>query len=332
MDQPPRLLFTPGDPAGIGPEVVLKAVTILRESGPRSITLIGSDALWEMAADQLDLSPPSSLNVEVIPPDPAVPEDLISDVLFSGRSSTGGAKLALSCLETAADILESSPRSTAVVTGPVNKQGLYDAGLDVPGLTEWFAERFQVEIPVMLLVGGRLRVALLSTHLPLSRVSSALNREGIEGITERLQILADGLSQRFGIDNPSIALLALNPHGGIDGERGAEEHDILGPAIENARDQGIVVSGPFSADAFFGRRQWETYDAVMAPYHDQGLIPVKMEAAGRGVNVTLGIPVVRTSPDHGTAYDIAGTGSALEAATVEAALLAERLLQGRGAD
>ncbi len=329
MDQPRRLLFTPGDPAGIGPEVVLKAVTILANSAPRSITLVGPEILWETAADRLDLSPPSDLNVEIVPPDTGGTGVLAPEVLFSGQSSPEGAELALSCLETAADILGSSPQSTAVVTGPVNKQGLHDAGFDVPGLTEWFARRFEVKTPVMLLVGGRLRVALLSTHLPLMQVTSSLTPEGI---VERLHILADGLSQRFGIDNPEIAMLALNPHGGFDGERGAEERDILGPAIETAGGRGILVSGPFSADAFFGRRQWETFDAVVAPYHDQGLIPVKMEAAGKGVNVTLGLPVVRTSPDHGTAFDIAGTGSASEDATVEAALLAERLLSGRGAD
>ncbi|MFC1628367.1 4-hydroxythreonine-4-phosphate dehydrogenase PdxA [Gemmatimonadota bacterium] len=329
MNQPRRLLFTPGDPAGIGPEVVLKAVKILNNSGPRSITLVGPEMLWNMAADRLDLSSPSELNVEMVTPDTGGAGDFPSEVLYSGRSSIEGTLLALSCLETAADILGSSPRSTAVVTGPVNKKGLHDAGFDVPGLTEWFARRFEVKIPVMLLVGGRLRVALLSTHIPLSQVASTLTREGI---VERLLILSDGLTRRFGIDRPEIAMLALNPHGGFDGERGAEERDILGPAIEEAGALGILVSGPFSSDAFFGRRQWETFDAVVAPYHDQGLIPVKMEAAGRGVNVTLGLPVIRTSPGHGTAFDIAGTGSASGDAVVEAALLAERLLVGRGAD
>ena len=161
MDRPRRLLFTPGDPAGIGPEVILKAVTILRKSGHRAITLVGPEILWNMAADRLDLSPPSDLNVEIVTPGTGGEGDLPAEILFSGRTSVEGAQLALSCLETAADILESAPRSTAVVTGPVNKQGLHDAGLDVPGHTEWFARRFVVKTPVMLLVGGRLRVALL---------------------------------------------------------------------------------------------------------------------------------------------------------------------------
>jgi 4-hydroxythreonine-4-phosphate dehydrogenase len=144
---------------------------------------------------------------------------------------------------------------------------------------------------------------------------------------KRLDVLTRGLSGRFGITRPSIALLALNPHGGIDGERGREERDLLEPAILTAREAGIDVSGPFSADAFFGNRRWTDFDAVMAAYHDQGLIPVKMEAAGAGVNLTLGLPVVRTSPDHGTAFDIAGSGTASPAATIAAARMAEQLLK-----
>jgi len=328
MDRSSRLLFTPGDPSGIGPEVVLKAVAGLTGESPRSITLIGPRQLWEMAADRLDLSSPEDMGVQIVPPGQLTLDESLGDILFAGRSTAGGARLALACLETAADLLESDPRAMAVVTGPVNKRGLYEVGLEVPGHTEWFADRFRVKTPVMMLVGGRLRVALLSTHLPLGRVAGILTREGV---AERLGVLAGGLIGHFGIDDPSIALLALNPHGGIDGERGTEERDILEPALLIAREAGIDVSGPFSADAFFGRRRWEDFDAVMASYHDQGLIPVKMEAAGAGVNVTLGLPVVRTSPDHGTAYDIAGTGTASPAAMLAAARMAERLLEVRAA-
>ena len=328
MGRSPRLLFTPGDPAGIGPEVVLKAVASLAGKRPGTITLIGPQQLWEMAADRLDLPSPTDLAVEIISPDRVTFEEPLGEILFAGRSTTDGARLALACLETAAVLLEADPRSMAVVTGPVNKRGLYEVGLKVPGHTEWFADRFNVETPVMMLVGGLLRVALLSTHLPLSRVAETLTRVGI---TDRLGVLARGLSECFGIVDPSIALLALNPHGGIDGERGVEERELLEPALLTACEAGINVSGPFSADAFFGHRRWKDFDAVMASYHDQGLIPVKMEAAGAGVNVTLGLPVVRTSPDHGTAYDIAGTGTASPAAMLAAARLAEHLLEAEAA-
>jgi 4-hydroxythreonine-4-phosphate dehydrogenase len=325
MNRNPQLLLTPGDPSGIGPEVVLRAAAVLRESGGIPITLVGPGWLWEAAAERLGLAHPGEMKVELVEPEPVVMEHLLPDLLFSGRSQPEGARLALQCLERAADLLEASPRAAAVVTGPVSKRGLHDAGLEVPGQTEWFAHRFGVSIPVMMLVGGRLKVALLTTHLPLSRVAAALDPEGIMA---RLRVLAGDLIERFGIDSPRIALLALNPHGGLDGEPGKEERDLIEPALEKARDQGLDVAGPFSADAFFGRRQWEHFDAVVAPYHDQGLIPVKMEAAGAGVNVTLGLPVVRTSPDHGTAFDIAGTGTASAAATVAAARLAEQLLRG----
>jgi len=333
MERASRLLFTPGDPAGIGPEVILKAVAGLTGDGPGSATLIGPRQLWEMAAARLGLSPPESLGVEIVAPDQAaskepLPEESLEEVLFAGRSTARGACLALDCLETAALMLESDPQSTAVVTGPVNKQGLHDVGQKVPGHTEWFANRFGVTTPVMMLVGGDLRVALLSTHLPLNRVAGALTRAGI---VERIGILAEGLRGRFGINEPTIALLALNPHGGVDGEPGTEEREILEPALLTAGESGIDISGPFSADAFFGRRRWEDFDAVLASYHDQGLIPVKMEAAGAGANVTLGLPVVRTSPDHGTAYDIAGSGAASPDAMVAAARLALRLLEGRAA-
>jgi 4-hydroxythreonine-4-phosphate dehydrogenase len=328
MDPAPRLLLTPGDPSGIGPEVVLKAVAVLRKRGGPPITLVGPVRLWEAAADRLGLVPPEELEVELVEPEPVVREQRLPELLFAGRSLPDGARLALRCLERAADLLETAPSRAAVVTGPVSKRGLHDTGLDVPGQTEWFARRFGVSTPVMMLVGGRLRVALLTTHLPLSRVAAALDPEGI---VIRLRVLAGDLVERFGIDAPKMALLALNPHGGLDGERGEEERNLLEPALGTAREQGLDVAGPFSADAFFGRRQWEEFDAVVAPYHDQGLIPVKMEAAGAGVNVTLGLPVIRTSPDHGTAFDIAGSGTASEAATVAAARLAVRLLQGEEA-
>jgi 4-hydroxythreonine-4-phosphate dehydrogenase len=180
----------------------------------------------------------------------------------------------------------------------------------------------------MLLVGGALRVALITTHLPLRSVAAELTREMT---AEKLEILHAALQQRFGVPEPRIAVLALNPHGGIDAEEGEEERLILGPAIHEARSTGIEAEGPFSADAFFGRRSWQDYDAVLAPYHDQGLIPVKTEAAGAGVNVTLGLPIVRTSPDHGTAFAIAGEGGADPRATTAALRLGEALLRGEGA-
>ncbi|MCK4771688.1 MAG: 4-hydroxythreonine-4-phosphate dehydrogenase PdxA [Candidatus Latescibacteria bacterium] len=326
----PRLLITMGDPAGVGPEVVLKALPVLVEEGLGPIGVVGPPVLWELAAAMLGLPRPQDHQIHIVVPESLQGMDngLARDILFCGERTTTGASVALECLETAAEFASANPQKTAVITAPVNKRALHDAGVTTPGLTEWFGERFDSQTPLMLLVGGRLRVAVATTHIPLREVPSALTVEGIAG---RLSVLHEGLRAQFGVDGPRIALLALNPHGGTGAEEDREEREVLEPAMLEARSGSVNVDGLFSADAFFGRRRWELYDAVMAPYHDQGLTAVKIEAGGMGVNVTLGLPVVRTSPDHGTAFDIAGKGVAGEGATVAAVRLADALLDGRGA-
>ena len=328
--KPLRLLLTMGDPAGVGPEVVLKALPALKREGLVSIGVVGPPVLWELAARQLDLPLPQEHEFDVLVP--AALQDMDAglgrDILFCGACVAEGARVAVACLETAAELASRSPRETAVITAPINKRAFHELGESVPGLTEWFAERFNVDTPLMLLVGGRLRVAVITTHLPLREVPGALT---VDAAVKRLSVLHEGLQTRFGLQRPRIALLALNPHGGASGEGDREEREVLEPAMEKARTAGMDVDGLFSADGFFGRRQWEKYDAVMALYHDQGFTAVKMEAGGGGVNVTLGLPIVRTSPDHGTAFDIAGQGVAGEDSTVAAARLADGLLAGCGA-
>ena len=324
-----RLIVTPGDPAGIGPEVVLRALPAFAAASTATIALIGPDSLWERAADRLGLPGPAATGIEIIPPhEPErFDEKLIARVLFAGRILEESATLALAALETAVALALDSPARTGVVTGPVHKKALHNIGFSEPGQTEWFASCCGAE-PLMLLAGGSLRVALITTHLPLRAVASDLTQDVT---VEKLEILHTGLRERFGVAEPRIAVLALNPHGGIDAEEGEEERTILRPAIQTARTTGIEAAGPFSADAFFGRKNWRDYDAVLAPYHDQGLIPVKTEAAGAGVNVTLGLPIVRTSPDHGTAFAIAGQGEADARATLAALRLGAALLRGEGA-
>lgn len=323
-----RLLLTLGDPAGVGPEVALKALPLLIEHDFESIGCVGPPLLWEMAARDLGLPAPQAHGVTLIPDGTGdLGEEPAREILFSGRGSEESVRIVLAGLETASGLAAADPHQAAIVTGPVNKRAMREFGVQVPGLTEWFAARFGVDTPLMLLVGGVMRVALLTTHLALSDVPGALTVDATVG---KLVILQQGLRERFGLEEPAIALLALNPHGGLDGEPEREEREILHPAVEEARERGIEVDGPFSADSFFGRCTWRDYDAVMAAYHDQGLIPVKSESAGAGVNVTLGLPVVRTAPDHGTAFDIAGTGEASERSLVAAAELAGALLEGRG--
>jgi len=325
-----RILLTVGDPAGIGPEVVLKTLLQLsaEELGP--VGVVSPPALLELAAARFNLPLPAGPGFRVIPPDgiQSEDEDVMEEVLFCGRNRIESARIAMASLETGVRLVAEDPRRRAIVTGPINKKALYDVGMNTPGLTEWLGWKFDTPIPLMLLVGGELRVAVATTHIPIREVASSLN---VKGMVDRLAVLKRGLQQRFGISDPRIALLALNPHGGEGAEAGREEGEILGPALQEAIDNGINADGLFSADAFFGRRLWENYDAVLAPYHDQGLTAVKVEAGGMGVNVTLGLPVVRTSPDHGTAFDIAGKGIAEEGAMTAAVRLADRLLDGRGA-
>ncbi len=325
-----RLLLTVGDPAGIGPEVVLKALLQLSAEDLGKVGVVSPPFLLELAAARFNLPLPSGHGFLVVPPDgiQSVEEDAIEEMLFCGRNRIESARIALASLETGVRLVAENPGRRAIVTGPVNKQALHDAGMNTPGLTEWLARKFSTPVPLMLLVGGRLRVAVATTHIPIREVASALN---VKGMVDRLAVLKQGLQQRFGILDPRIALLALNPHGGEGAEAGLEESEILEPALQEALSKGINADGLFSADSFFGRRLWEKYDAVLAPYHDQGLTAVKVEAGGNGVNVTLGLPIVRTSPDHGTAFDIAGKGIAEEGAMVAAVRLADRLLDGQGA-
>ncbi len=210
----------------------------------------------------------------------------------------------------------------AMVTAPVHKSVINDAGVPFTGHTEYIAALCQVPLPVMLLVAGELRIALATTHLPLRAVPDAITHDGLLAV---LRVLSGGLQQLFGIARPRIGVCGLNPHAGESGHLGTEEQRIIKPAVNSARDFGLDVNGPYPADTMFVPRSLDMYDAVLAMYHDQGLPVLKHAGFGAAVNVTLGLPIVRTSVDHGTALDLAGTGRAdagslLEAIRVAAAL------------
>jgi len=213
----------------------------------------------------------------------------------------------------------------ALVTAPVNKQGLKLAGVNHSGQTEWLAELTRTKKFAMMLAGGRLRVALVTTHLALSKVSKAISRKKILEVIE----LTDSELPRFGARNRRIGVAALNPHAGDGGLWGDEETRIIAPAIADARRKKINAVGPVPADTLFHRAYEGEFDAVVAMYHDQGLAPLKMLAFDTGVNVTLGLPFIRTSPDHGTAYDIAGKGIANPSSMIEAINLAVKLGVGQ---
>jgi 4-hydroxythreonine-4-phosphate dehydrogenase len=223
--------------------------------------------------------------------------------------------------------------AAGMVTAPINKQALRAAGTEFPGHTELLADRCQVDEVVMMLAGARLRVCLVTTHCALREVPQRLTAERI---LTTMRIAATALQQQFGLEHPRLAVLALNPHAGEGGLFGDEEKRHIVPAIETARDEGLAVSGPHSADTLFWFASQGQYDAVICMYHDQGLIPLKLLHFEDGVNVTLGLPIVRTSVDHGTAYDLAGTGQASSASLIAAVRMAaemaekqEREKQGR---
>ncbi len=203
----------------------------------------------------------------------------------------------------------------AIVTGPVNKNALHQVGLKYPGQTEFLAELTNTASFAMMLIGGKIRVVMVTTHIPLAKVAEELT---IPAIVEKIDLTHAAMGQYFACSMPEIAVTALNPHAGDEGCFGSEEKDIIEPAIRISKQKGIRVSGPLPADSLFPLVQQGQYDAVVAMYHDQGIIPVKLEAFGRGINLTLGLPFLRTSVDHGTAYDIAGKGIADEKSMIMA--------------
>ncbi|MDX1439648.1 MAG: 4-hydroxythreonine-4-phosphate dehydrogenase PdxA, partial [Rubricoccaceae bacterium] len=236
----------------------------------------------------------------------------------TGDITAAAGLAAMKSVETACDLCLKGD-ADAMVTAPISKEAIHLAGYDFPGHTEFLAEKTKAVGFVMMLVSGDLRVALQTIHMPISQVASQITQERV---LVNLRMISDALETDLGIAKPRIAVLGLNPHAGEGGVIGSEEREIIQPAIERARQDGIHAEGPFPADSFFGRRTDKTFDAVLAMYHDQGLAPFKALAMGAGVNVTCGLPIVRTSPDHGTAFGIAGKGIASHSSMVEAIKLA----------
>jgi 4-hydroxythreonine-4-phosphate dehydrogenase len=225
-----------------------------------------------------------------------------------GQQTENGGKYAFKSLEAATQALADG-KIDVLVTAPINKENIQSAEFKFPGHTEYLDEKFGKGNSLMFLVSDDLRVAVVTGHIPVTRVAQELTTEKI---LKKIQLLNKSLTQDFAIRKPKIAVLGLNPHAGDNGVIGDEEKNIIIPAIDKAKAEGIVAYGPYPADGFFGNGTYKNFDAVLAMYHDQGLIPFKTIAFNKGVNYTAGLPIVRTSPDHGTAYDIAGKGIASE--------------------
>ena len=321
---PVKLVITTGDPAGIGPEVSLAAAKdFLSQQPDVRITLLGDPSLFK---DSSGKSPSTSdhLKIESISlGSPRVP----------GILNPANAQYVLNLLDRASDACLHGDFD-AMVTAPVQKSLINTAGIPFTGHTEYLAQRCNTEHVVMMLCAplpaGFLgiqsrkdfRVALASTHLPLKDVSSSLS---YELLLETIQIVNQDLHDKFGIAKPVIRVAGLNPHAGESGYLGHEEVEMITPAIESAKQRGIDVSGPYPGDTMFDASALEHVDAFIAMYHDQGLAPFKFVTFGGGVNVTLGLPIIRTSVDHGTALDIAGKGIADSGSMLEALRLAYEL-------
>ena len=305
----PRIALTPGEPAGIGPDLCLELA--LRD-WPAELVAVADPELLAARSAQL------GLDIELLPYDantaPAESrtgrltvcvQGQVSN-LVAGHLNPANARYVLGTLDRACDGCRSG-EFAAMVTGPVHKGIINDAGVPFSGHTEYLARRCAADQPVMLLVADELRVALVTTHLPLRSVPDAIS---IEGIVATARILDQGLRAGFGIAVPRILVLGLNPHAGESGHLGTEERDTIEPAVEQLRAEGLNVRGPLPADTAFTPPQLAQADAVLAMYHDQGLTVLKHRGFGHAVNVTLGLPIVRTSVDHGTAVELAGTGQA----------------------
>jgi 4-hydroxythreonine-4-phosphate dehydrogenase len=293
----PRLALTVGDPAGIGPEIVLKALADAERPAVPVIVYGPMESLLDRAR-RFGLRLPQELGARVV--------DVVADedVPMGRTSPAAGRVAAQATLRAAKDALEG--RVDALVTGPLNKESLHAAGYSWPGHTEMLAQAAGTPDVAMMFVGGGLRVALLTIHQSLRSVPDALTRDEVVRVVR----LVHRELPRFRAEQRRIALCALNPHAGEGGLFGEEEKAVLQPAVALLRAEGIDVTGPWPADTLFVRAIRGEFDAVVANYHDQGLIPVKLAAFGQAVNVTLGLPFVRTSVDHGTGFDIVEKGVA----------------------
>ncbi|RUM05652.1 4-hydroxythreonine-4-phosphate dehydrogenase PdxA [Rhizobium chutanense] len=326
------LALSQGDPAGIGPDITLMAWLRRRELGLPPFFLIGDPGVLALRARQLNLavsiretgkaSEAAGMYADALPVMP-VPAGI---EVVAGEPHAATAKGTIAAIEKAVSLVIDG-EALAVVTNPIAKSVLYEAGFRFPGHTEFLADLAtratgRPVTPVMMLSGPKLRAIPVTIHIPIRDVPQALTSELI---METCRITHEDLRQRFGIAAPRLAVAGLNPHAGEDGTIGKEDEDVIRPAIERLRDEGIDAIGPLPADTMFHDEARARYDVAVCMYHDQALIPAKALGFDDSVNVTLGLPFVRTSPDHGTAFGIAGKGLAREQSLVAALKLAAQL-------
>lgn len=314
----PVIAITVGDFNGIGPEVTLKS---LRHPAVRKacrIVLIGPREVYSYYSRAIGFDPPSAFS--------------LIETSSVSRTNISPGKLSKHAGTTAAFAIEAAVRAVqvgiadAIVTAPVSKQALHLAGVDFPGQTEMVQHLSNSPRVAMMLVSQTMRVGLVTIHVPLSKVAKMLTKQLLR---ERIGIIQSALQTDWRIRKPTLAVLGLNPHASEGGDIGTEDVRIVQPVVKEFQKKGMKIEGPFPADAFFGTYKPGMFDAIVAMYHDQGLIPLKMSSFGKGVNISVGLNIVRTSPDHGTAFDIAGKGMANPGSMIEAITLAAQVVRNR---
>lgn len=317
--QKPIIGFSCGDLNGIGSEIIIKSLSdnrILDFCTPVIFASNKSVNFYRKSLNDINftfniIKEVTKLNVKQVNVLNCWEEEI---AITPGQLNETGGTYAYKSLKVAVEALQTK-QIQGLVTAPIHKKNIQSADFNYSGHTPYLKDSFKVDDVVMLLVASNMRVAVVTEHVPVAELAQHITQAAI---VSKLRILNESLIKDFGIDKPKIAVLGLNPHAGDEGLIGQEEEIIIKPAIKEAKHNNILAFGPYSADAFFARAQYEKFDAVLAMYHDQGLIPFKSLAIGEGVNYTAGLPIVRTSPDHGTAFDIAGKGIADESSLVAA--------------
>ncbi len=318
----PVIAITIGDFNGIGPEIALKAAAHPSIRNICSPLLIGPLNVFEHGIKQFNIRLKLQKAVFPIPRNSTtyvldVGDGIWADVHYGVISKSAG-KSAGVAIERSVDLCMRG-ETQAMVTAPVSKEALRLAGYDFPGQTEMITMLSRSQRVAMMLVSDTMRVGLVTIHVPVASIPQQLSKEKV---VEKGTIVHEALVTNYRIKNPKLAVLGLNPHAGENGMIGEEEKTIIKPALDELQKSNIAVEGPFAADAFYGRQAYKNYDAVLAMYHDQGLIPLKMSSFGKAVNFSAGLKIIRTSPDHGTAFDIAGKGKATISSMIEAIKLA----------
>jgi len=328
--EPIRIGITHGDINGIGYEVILKTLEDPRILEMCTPIVYGSPKVAAYHRKALNINDVSFNHIRNTKEAYPLKANIINCVdenvrVELGKSTSEAGMSSYQALEKAVSDLQNG-YIDALITAPINKDNIQNENFHFPGHTEYLAQKFNTEDYAMLMVSETMKVGVVTTHIPISKVAQSISKEAI---LSKIRIIAKSLQQDFAITKPRIAVFGLNPHAGDNGLLGNEEKDIIIPAIAQAKKEGIVALGPYPADGFFGSEDYRKFDAILAMYHDQGLIPFKLASFERGVNYTAGLPVIRTSPSHGTAYALAGEDKASPESFRQALYLAIDIYKSR---